>query len=189
MNSPAQNVFSRNPISDAEREAASGSAEATLRLIARLPASQGLEDRVMAGLKSAPRTARILHWPSMLQPTGTWMRGAAAAAIVFVVAGGGLGIYSHVQPGQPSRVIVMPPRVGAASGFSNAGAMRTPETLNGPVLAKPAIAQPLIAQPEIAQPLQTKPLKKIPAPIVPATNSKTQAAGKVSAQPAVSAVK
>jgi len=89
MNSPAQNVFSHNSISGVEREAASGSAEVTLRLIARLPAPEGLEDRVMAGLKTAPRAARVLHWPAVLQPATSWMRGAAAAAIVFVVAGGG----------------------------------------------------------------------------------------------------
>ena len=117
------------------------SAEATLRLIASLPAPDGLEDRVMAGLKSAPRSARVLHWPSMLQPAGGWMRGAAAAAIVFVVAGGGWGVYKRVQPTQPARVLVMPPRTGATAGFSNAGAMRTPQTINGPVLAKPATTQ------------------------------------------------
>jgi hypothetical protein len=98
MNLPAQNDFSRKPISGAERAAAADAAEATLRLIARLPAPDGLEDRVMAGLKTAPRTARVLVWPSLFQPTTGWMRGAAAAAIVFVVAGGGWGIYSYVQP-------------------------------------------------------------------------------------------
>jgi hypothetical protein len=184
MNSPAQNVFSHNSISGVEREAASGSAEVTLRLIARIPAPEGLEDRVMAGLKTAPRAARVLHWPAVLQPATSWMRGAAAAAIVFVVAGGGWGIYTHVQPGQPARVITMPPHVGAAGGFSNAGAMRTPETLNGPMLT-----QPFVAQPVIAQPAQTKPLKKVSAPITPAIHSQTQAAHKVSAAPAVSAVK
>jgi len=184
MNSPAQNVFSRKPISGAERAAAADAAEATLRLIARLPAPAGLEDRVMAGLKSAPRTARVLDWPSLFQPTTGWMRGAAAAAIVFVVAGGGWGIYAHVQPVPSVRVIAMPPRTGAAGGFSNAGAMRTPETLNGPILTKPVAAQPLVAEP-----VQARPLKQVPAPTTPATSSKTQAAGKVSALPAVSAVK
>ena len=67
------------------------------------------------------------------------MRGAAAAAIVFVVAGGGWGIYIRVQQPQPARVIAMPPRV--SGGFSNAGAMRTPNTLNGPLVAPaPAVA-------------------------------------------------
>ncbi|MGB7546973.1 MAG: hypothetical protein WBM14_04420, partial [Terracidiphilus sp.] len=66
-------------------------------------------------------------------------RGAAAAAIVFVVAGGGWGVYSRVQPAQATKVIAMP-RVAAPSGFSSAGAMRTPQTLNGPVLAHPLSA-------------------------------------------------
>ena len=65
------------------------------------------------------------------------MRGAAAAAVVFVVAGGGWGIYTRVQPSQPAKVIVMPPRAGAGGGFSSAGAMRTPQTLNGPLVAEP----------------------------------------------------
>ncbi len=179
MNSPAQNAFSHKSISGAEREAASSSAEATLRLIARLPAPDGLEDRVIAGLKSAPRSARVLHWPAAMRLTGGWMRGAAAAAIVFVVAGGGWGIYSRVQSGQPARVLVMPPRAGGAGGFSSAGAKRKPETLERPV-----VAPPLMAEPE-----QIKPLKKDPAPMAPRTHSKTQVADQVSAQPAVSAVK
>jgi hypothetical protein len=113
-------------------------AEETLRLIARLPAPEGLVERVQTGLRTAPRTAQILHWPLALRPAtglaGNLRRGAAAAAIVFVVAGGGWGIYSHVTPSEPARVVVMPPRVGASGGFSSAGAMRTPDTLNGPVL-------------------------------------------------------
>jgi hypothetical protein len=69
------------------------------------------------------------------------MRGAAAAAIVFVVAGGGWGIYSRVQPTPSARVIVMPVRTGVAGGFSNAGAMRTPQTLKGPVVVPLANSQ------------------------------------------------
>jgi hypothetical protein len=137
MNFFSQNTSSQNSVS--------GDAEATLRLIASLPAPEGLEDRVQAGLRAAPRKARILHWPAALLPAsglaGNWMRGAAAAAIVFVVAGGGWGIYSRVQPSPAVKVIVMPARAGAASGFSNAGAMRTPQTLNGPVLVHPATTQ------------------------------------------------
>ena len=128
----------------------SSTGEDTLRLIAGLPAPAGLEDRVQAGLRAAPAKARILHWPTALLPSrglaGSWMRSAAAAAIVVVVAGGGWGIYSRVQPSQPARVLVMPPRVGAGGGFSNAGAMRTPQTLNGPVLTHPATAVPTPAK-------------------------------------------
>jgi hypothetical protein len=69
------------------------------------------------------------------------MRGAAAAAIVFAVAGGGWSIYTRVQPSQPGKVIVMP-RSGSPGGFSGAGAIRTPETLHGPVVVPPATAKP-----------------------------------------------
>ena len=72
----------------------------------------------------------------------TAARAAAAAAIVFVVAGGGWGVYSRVQPAQSPKVIAMPQRVNTPGGFSNAGAMRTPQTLNGPILAHPLTAAP-----------------------------------------------
>jgi hypothetical protein len=121
---------------------ASSEAEDTLRLIARLPAPEGLEERVQARLHTAPRTARILHFPIALRPGSDWMRSAAAAAIVFVVVGGGWGVYTRVQPPQPARVIAMPPHVATPGGFSNAGAMRTPNSLNGPVLAPPATVKP-----------------------------------------------
>ena len=129
-----------------------GSAEETLRLIASLPAPAGLEDRIVAGLRSSQRSqphgARILAWPGALRPERGWvhgaaMRTAAAAAIVMAVAGGGWGVYSHVQTSQP-RALAQPPRPAvSSSGFSGAGAMRTPQTLNGPVLTQPpAAAQP-----------------------------------------------
>jgi hypothetical protein len=122
-------------------------AEATLRLIARVPVPQGLEDRVKAGLQASSQTGRVLHWPSMPLRSGGWIkstaaRAAAAAAIVFVVAGGGWGVYTRVQPTQSLKVIAMPQRVNTPGGFSNAGAMRTPQTLNGPVLAHPLTATP-----------------------------------------------
>src|ERR1035437_10280252 len=143
MNSPSQNASAHNSISGVAAGDVSSPAETTLRLIAKLPASEGIEDRVMAGVKAAPRGARVLHWPEVLQPAGGWMRSAAAAAIVFVVAGGGWGVYSRVQQPQQARVIVLPPHGPAQVGFSSAGAMRTPQTLNGPVLAHPVTAQPL----------------------------------------------
>lgn len=118
--------------------------EDTLRLIATLPAPAGLEDRIVVGLRSSqraePHGARILVWP--LRPGRAWAhsaaaRTAAAAAIVLVVAGGGWGVYSYVQSNQP-RAVALPPRPAVSSGgFSNAGAMRTPQTLNGPVLTHP----------------------------------------------------
>jgi len=185
------NSTSHNSTSGAPRERDSASAEATLRLIARLPAPEGIEDRVNAGLKSAPCTGRVLQWPAMLRPTSSWMRGAAAAAIVFVVAGGGWGIYMRVQPTQPARVIVMPPRPGAGGGFSNAGAMRTPQTLNGSVVAAPVAPHASDAQAGTLPPVPAKTLQKAPAQIVSITQnqSKMLARKKASAQPTVSAAK
>jgi hypothetical protein len=124
------------------------SAEDTLRLIATLPAPEGLADRVQTGLRSAPRTASILRWPNALRPAGGWMhssmaRGAAAAAIVCVVAGGGWEVYSRVQPAPSARVIVMPPRVAPnGGGFSTGTARRVPQTLDGPALPTPVAAKP-----------------------------------------------
>jgi hypothetical protein len=133
----------RNPSTVAQ---ASGSAEETLRLIAGLPAPVGLEDRVNIGLRTARRTGLVLSWPQSARAGGEWMRGAAAAAIVFVVVGGGWGVYSRVQKPQAATVIVMP-HTSTPGGFSNAGAMRTPNPLNGPVVAQPVTVRPAQAKP------------------------------------------
>jgi hypothetical protein len=133
-------------------------AEETLRLIASLPAPTALEDRVRAALRAAPRTARVLAWPKDLNPQNGWVRAAAAAAIVFVVAGGGWGVYLHVQQAQPARVIVMPPRMPSAGGFSSAGAMRTPQTLPGPTVLHPSATratQPRQAKKPVTRPRST----------------------------------
>jgi hypothetical protein len=149
MNTIKQNDFVNQAPSPAEK---------TLRLIARLSAPEGLEERVQAGLHAAPRTAsgtvlgkaRILAWPVALCLDNAWMRSslarsAAAAAIVAVVVGGGWGVYSRVQQPQPARAVTIPPRVSAQGGFSSAGAMRTPQTLNGPIVEHPAVAHPATA--------------------------------------------
>ena len=138
MNDPVEN----GEWTDAATCDGAGSAEATLRLISSLPAPEGLEDRVRFRLAAAPRRGRILAWPAALRLNRGWVRSAAAAAIVLVVAGGGWGVYSRVQRPQPARVIVLTPRAPAQGGFASSGAMRTPQTLNGPVLAHPAAAQP-----------------------------------------------
>jgi len=161
---------------DSYRVPGAEGAEATLRLIATVPVPQGLEDRVKAGLQAAPQTGRVLHWPSMPLSGGRWMRStaaraAAAAAIVFVVAGGGWGVYSRVQPAQSPKVIAMPQRVNTPGGFSNAGAMRTPQTLNGPVLAHPVEETPkqndgdvkVVPMPKKSQGEKTTAHKKAPA--------------------------
>ncbi len=133
----------------------SGEFEETLRLIARFSAPEGLEERVQAGLRAAASTAsgraRILRWPEALRLENDWMqnlaRAAAAAAIVAVVVGGGWGISSRFQPAQPSSAIAVPTAApdkldNGQGGFSSAGAMRTPQTLNGPVVAPSATAAP-----------------------------------------------
>jgi hypothetical protein len=114
-------------------------AEETLRLIASLPAPDGLEDRVHAALNAMPRRSRVLAWPRAFRAESGWMRGAAAAAIVFVVAGGGWGVYTRVESTQmeqnePAKVIVMPARMPSAGGLQGAGAMRQPVTLPGPAV-------------------------------------------------------
>jgi hypothetical protein len=134
--------------------------DATLRMVANLPAPEGLENRIYANLHAAQQSeqgsGRVLNWPAAARSTGAWMRStairsAAAAAIVFVVAGGGWGIYTRVQP---NKVIVMPARV-ASSGFSGAKAMRTPDPFTAPKVAPPAAA-----------PIQTKaPGKIVPIPL------------------------
>lgn len=128
---PPREIRSSSCLSDVE------SAEKTLRLIATLPAPEGLADRVQAGLRSAPRT--ILSWPQGVRPAAAWRRGAAAAAIVFAVAGGGWGVYSHVQPSPTARVIAMPSPSQPSAGFSTGGARRVPQTLVGPKLLHPVI--------------------------------------------------
>ena len=121
-----------------ESRAVANDVDATLRLVASLPAPDGLEDRVHEALRAVPRTARVLEWPSMFRTDSGWMRSAAAAAIAFVVVGGGWGVYSRVQT---AKVIAMPSQVSGQGGFSGAGAKRTPQTLNGPVISVPSVNQ------------------------------------------------
>lgn len=169
------NSHNQNPLLD-HSGAEPGAADETLWLIARLAAPEGLEDRVHAGLLSRPRGGRLLAWPAAPRLDSSWMRSAAAAAIVFVVAGGGWGIYSRVQQPAPARAVAQPPRVSAPGGFSSAGAMRTPQTLNGPVLAHPVAPQP--AQGKI--PVRTA--KKPARHALPSTADKS--AGQAAASPA-----
>jgi hypothetical protein len=130
-----------NPkITDSVPGGPAGAGDETLRLIASLPAPAGLEDRVHTALRAPSRQARVLAWPKRLNPQSGWMRTAAAAAIVFVVVGGGWGVYTRVEHNQPAKVIVMPLHMPAAGSFSSAGAMRTPQTLPGPVVPHPSTA-------------------------------------------------
>jgi hypothetical protein len=131
----------------------------TLRLIATLPAPEGLEERIHAGVraglladsstaaKADLHSGRLLLWPARLRVESSWwhsagMRAAAAAAIVCVVLGGGWGILSRVPTAQPQTAVSQPHRPSLSGGFSSAGAIRTPQTLNGPVVAQPVEIQP-----------------------------------------------
>ena len=136
-----QNAFGSNLDSAAQ---AAHSADATMRLLATLPAPDGLEKRVIAGLRSAPPSGRVLSWRGALNPTENWLRSAAAAAIVFVVIGGGWGVYSRVQT---TNAVAPPPSTGANGAFSNAGAVRVPQTVPAPVVIQSLPAQPSIADP------------------------------------------
>lgn len=144
------------------------SVQETLRLVATLPAPEGLVERVQQGLRAAPRPARLWRFPAPLLPASLLyanaLRGAAAAAIVCVVAGGSWRIYSHVQPAPAAAAVTTPARIGSGGGFSSAGAMRTPDTLNGPVLTR-AIMPP-------AQPAATVALPASPAPATVAPGKK-----------------
>ena len=164
MNTPYRKSFSNQTDTASDLSAA----EVTLRLIASLPAPEGLEDRIQAGVRTPPRKARVLSWPAAHTRASGWMRVAAAASIVFVVAGGGWGVYSHVQQPPTANVIVLPPHSAAQGGFSSAGAMRTPQTLNGPVVAHPAPPQSVETKAPVQAPI--KPLRHgQPAPSSNAT--------------------
>ncbi len=121
--------------------------EDTLRVIASLPAPEGLEERVHDALRTAPRQGRVLAWPLVLRSDAAWVRATAAAAIVMVVAGGGWGVYSRIQPWQPAKAPAVPAKMGAVGEFSGAGAMRSPQTLKPPVVS----LQPKSAKPHTAR--------------------------------------
>jgi hypothetical protein len=114
-----------------------GEADATLRLIASLPAPEGLAERVRGGLHAGTvrEGARVLNWPMSARNGIGWLRGVAAAAIVCVVAGGAW-LISAKAPAAGGSAVAAPVHVRPAGGFSNASAMHTPDTLKGPVLKK-----------------------------------------------------
>jgi hypothetical protein len=175
MNSAAQKPLDSG--SGSGEVPVSGGFEETLRMIAGLAAPEGLENRVRASLLAAPRRGRVLSWPAALRQNSGWMRRAAAAGIVFVVVGGGWGVYSRVQQGQPAKMIVLPPREAAPGGFSSGGAMRVPQTLQRPVVNRAAKAQ--------------APKAKVPARMAqkPKQGGQATAPGKTEAQPVAPAAK
>jgi hypothetical protein len=132
---------------DVDRNDGAIDAEETLRLIASLPAPQGIEDRVKSGVRAADRQSSVMMWPESSLNKARWtqvsvMRAAAAAAIVFVVAGGGWEVYSHIRLAPEPAAIAVPQRFDGSGGLSAAAARRTPKTLDGPVIAAPASVKP-----------------------------------------------
>jgi hypothetical protein len=117
-------------------------AEEILRVIATMPAPEGLEDRVKARLRVSPGRATVIAWPfssaeSWMRSAG--MRAAAAAAIVMVIAGGGWGVYSHIQVAPVPTAAVDQQTPNDAGRFSTAGAKHVPQTVEGPVVVAPVI--------------------------------------------------
>lgn len=164
-----------------DRSTGALAAEQTLRMIATLPAPAGLEDRVKAGLRSAPKTATVIAWPFASAggaSAGRWMRsaaarGSAAAAIVLAIAGGGWGVYSHIQVAPVPSAFADPQMPGTAGRFSTAGAMHVPQTVQGPVIA-----------PRVIEKKDQPPAKAVPLP-----QQHTLKQGKTHAQPQPSAAK
>ena len=137
MNSHGKAPSAKRPVPIAPAVGGRDEVDATLRLLATLTPPVGLEDRVFAGVLAASHRGRVLQWPAPL-PVRDWMRSAAAAAIVLAIGGGGWGIYSLVQHQEPARAIAAPRVVMQPGGFSSAGAIRRPQTLDGPVVKQEA---------------------------------------------------
>lgn len=123
--------------SNAGASAALKDMDATLRLMATLPAPVGFEDRVFAAVAASPRKSRVLEWPRPVYERD-WVRSIAAAVMVFAIGGGGWGIYSHVQQNQTPSAIATPRIIPEPGRFSSAEMIRRPQTLKGPVVAKAA---------------------------------------------------
>lgn len=154
----------------------------TLRLLATMPAPQGLERRLLAKLGEQPQPGRVLRWPWRVQLAESgWMRAAAAALLVAVLAGGGWGIALLTRTAQQAGASRESVRPGVGGeGFSTAGAMRTPETLKGPAVPMTVAAPPattLVAAPEVASVKKT-------AKRAPAGSAKTNVQGKTASSKA-----
>jgi hypothetical protein len=183
MNSPENDLSNSETIATQVDHSLSpdSSMDTTLRLIARLAPPAGLEDRIHAGLRAEmhrnfklemPR-ARVLVWPASASTANRWLhssliRTAAAMAIVAVVLGGGWVISSRVQLATTAKGGALPNRVAGPGGFSTAGAMRTPQTLHGPVVLPVLVPPSTVA----VSPLKGKPSKKPLLPNAPGTQNK-----------------
>ena len=127
----------RNPANDLD---------ATLRLLATVPAPEDLTLRIHRELARAPRRNGWLRPLAGIEHFGFNSHGSfravAAAAIVCVVAGGGWQIFSRVQPAPAAQGVIAPVRLGAQGGFSTAGAVQTPD---------PAAPPPVITHAPVKQ--------------------------------------
>ena len=131
------------------------SVDETLRMIARMPVPELLEERVKAGLQLAEKPGRVLGWPSERRAgsRGAWMqagwaRGTAAAAIALAVVGGGWGIYARVEPAQSAKTVAVPAAKQDGT-FSEAGAMRRPQTVVGPTVNPAVQSRPQTTQKKV----------------------------------------
>lgn len=119
--------------------------EQTLKLVAELPAPEGLAERVkarLAAVEADPQRGRLLDWPAPSRTRTRWLPGAMAAGLLAAVAIGGTLAYRWVVPAPVARTAPAAARPAVPQqSFSSAGAMRTPVTLNGPA-ALPDPAQP-----------------------------------------------
>lgn len=123
-----------------KRQSDSNNYEETLRRLAQLPAPTGLQERVQARLATANKQNKRDDWRAffskLFAPQSSWRRGLAAAAIVLVIFGVGWGIAWSIQPPAPAAQIAPPVGATVSGGFSSAGAIRTPPTLQGPAVKK-----------------------------------------------------
>jgi hypothetical protein len=56
---------------------------------------------------------------------------------VIAVVGGGWEVYSHIQVAPSPAAVATPRPISGQGGLSTAGARRTPQTLEGPVVVAP----------------------------------------------------
>jgi len=111
-------------------------AEEVLRRIATLPAPEGLEERVQARLEKVLRsTPRRSAWRLWMEESlflySAPLRAASAVTIAALVLGGGWMVARHTTPVGSA---MKPDSASATGGFSTAGAIRVPQTLQGPAV-------------------------------------------------------
>jgi anti-sigma factor RsiW len=131
------------------QENALAAVDETLRLLASQPAPEGLEDRLQRQLRlhSAQRPGVFARMKDelaerfrFLSLDGATMRAVAAVAIAAVVLGGGWSVSSRVQLAPQGSAI----QQRGGGGFSSAGAIRTPQNIEGPVVVVVPVAQMVV---------------------------------------------